>query len=92
MNLQNHNLTKMQTKRQRTHNPISKLYTNLNILNGKKDIKQQNKTSRTPKEKLKVNGNLMAQMPPENNVTVHNLQERNSQEIVVQISKCFWVK
>lgn len=51
MNLQNHNLTKMQTKRQRTHNPISKLYTNLIILNGKKDIKQQNKTSRTPKEK-----------------------------------------
>lgn len=44
------------------------------------------------RKKLKVNGNLMAQMPPENNVTVHNLQERNLQEIVVQISKCFWVK
>lgn len=32
-NLQNHNSTEMQTKQQRTCSPISKLYTNSNILN-----------------------------------------------------------
>lgn len=92
MNLQNHNLTKMQTKQQRTHNPISKLYTNSNILNGKKTLSDKIRYPKHQRKKLKVNGNLTAQMPPENNVTVNNLQERNFQEIVVQISKSFWVK
>lgn len=72
MNLQNHNLTKMQTK-QRTHNPISKLYTDSNILNGKKTLSNKISHPKRQRKKLKVNGNPMAQTPPENNVTVTNL-------------------
>lgn len=58
----------------------------------KKTLSNKIRHPKHQRKKLKVNGNLMAQTPPENNVTVHNLQERNLQEIVVQISKCFWVK
>ena len=54
------------------HIPISKLYTNSNILNWKR-----HKATKLdiPNTKGKTEGKwyLMAQMPPENNVTVNNL-------------------
>lgn len=57
-----------------------------------KDIKQQNKTSQTPKEKTDGKWKSNGTNASKKQCVVNNLQERNSKEIVVQLFKCFWVK
>lgn len=72
MNLQNENSTKMQTKQQQTQSNFQTIY-KLEHFTLRKTLGHEIRHPKHQRKKLKVNGNLMAQMPPEKHVTVNNL-------------------